>query len=463
MEYPLGSWMHWGVDHPRLEARGRPFQRSPRSRSPVNLRVLRSLTWGPQGQPSPPRTPQGRPGVQGIFPTARCQAPHGWPMVHHSMATGIPVSRGFCFALLVSHPIPCSPLPHPITSPIPASHGFSISQGWCAAPFHPSSRVCTPPGRQQPCGAGPLNRHPSGDHFVRLALVAPIPYPPHSPVPRPVTHLTLFLVSCGFQVSWGRRVALARCPFLSRPLFPASRVFTPPGRQQPFGAGPLDPHPYPSWDRFVCLALFAPFPPPSAWGVCFLQDLSWFLLPGPRAFFFFARHPRSLVCPFTASGSPAARSFCASRPSVSLRGFVLVVVLVLVFFVCPPLPHGASCLVVPSSLHARTSTWHRPSVTALPGALPLPHRPPGAWRLAVPGHAIRAPLPRVSLTSLLSTLPSLPSPVRPITVVLLLRVLSPLVVPAPWLSLREQAVFLELACLIVQFWNSVSFSSRRRI
>ena len=50
LEYPLGSQMHLGVVHPRLEARGRPFPRSPRSRSRVNLRVLRPLTRGPQGR-----------------------------------------------------------------------------------------------------------------------------------------------------------------------------------------------------------------------------------------------------------------------------------------------------------------------------------------------------------------------------------------------------------------------------
>ena len=45
------------------------------------------------------------------------------------------------------------------------------------------------------------------------------------------------------------------------PPHPSSRVYTPPGRQQPCGAGPLDPHP--SGDRFVRLARVAPFPPPS--------------------------------------------------------------------------------------------------------------------------------------------------------------------------------------------------------
>ena len=91
LEYPLSSRMHLVIVHPRLEARGRPFPRPPWSRSRVNLRLLRPLTEGSQGQPSPLRTPHGRPGVQGIFPTSRGQVPHGWPMVHHFMATGFPI------------------------------------------------------------------------------------------------------------------------------------------------------------------------------------------------------------------------------------------------------------------------------------------------------------------------------------------------------------------------------------
>ena len=249
LQYPLGSRMHLGVVHPRLEAGGRPFPRSPRSNSRVSLRVLRPLTRGPQGQPSTLQTPHGRPGVQGIFPTSRGQAPHGWPMVHHSMGTGFLIPRGRCLVLPVSHPIPCSPLPHPVTGPLPPSCGFPIPRGCCAAPFHPSSCVYTPPGRQQPCGAGPPDPHPSGGRFVRLALVAPFPSPPLSPVLLSVTHLGLLPASCDFPVSRGRRVALATRPFLPRPLFQASRVFTPPGCLQPFGAGPLDPHP--AWDRFA--------------------------------------------------------------------------------------------------------------------------------------------------------------------------------------------------------------------
>ena len=196
--------MHLGVVHPRLEARGRPFPRSPRSRSHVNLRVL--CTRGPQGQPSPLRTPHGRPRVQGVFPTSRGQAPHGWPMVYHSMATGFPIPRGCCLALSASLPITCPvplrhipslaqsplhmvfcclgavvwPVPHPCPSPVPRSH--------------PSSRVNTPPGRQQPRGAGPQDPHPSGDRFVLLARVAPILSPASAHSARPSPHVPVRVV-----------------------------------------------------------------------------------------------------------------------------------------------------------------------------------------------------------------------------------------------------------------------------
>ena len=194
LEYQLGSRMHLGVVHPRPEARGRPFPRSPRSRSRVNLRVLGPLARGPQGEPSLLQTPHGSPGVPGIFTSSRCQAPHGSPTVHYSMAAGFPIPRGCCLALSAIFPCcvsfatprcllplclipspaqsprpadPCSlgslvrPLPHSFSAPVPSSHA--------------SSCVYTPPGRQQPSGAGPQDPHPSGDRFLLLARVAPIP------------------------------------------------------------------------------------------------------------------------------------------------------------------------------------------------------------------------------------------------------------------------------------------------
>ena len=51
------------------------------------------------------------------------------------------------------------PLPHAFPGPVPSSH--------------PSSRVFTPPGRQQPSGMGLVTM----DYFVLLARVGPIPSP----------------------------------------------------------------------------------------------------------------------------------------------------------------------------------------------------------------------------------------------------------------------------------------------
>ena len=225
--YPLGSRMHLGVVHPRLEARGRPFPHSPRSRSHMHLRVLRPLTRGPQGQPSPLRTPHGRPGVQGFFPTSRGQAPHGWPMVYHSMATGFPIPRGCCLALSASLPIPCPvPLRHipsPAQSPLAMVFRCLGAVVWpvpnpCPSPVppsHPSSRVYTPAGHQQPRGAGPQDPHPSGDRFVLLARVAPILSPasahsarssPHVPV-RVVWPLFLCPGTFGPPMLWHENTA----------------------------------------------------------------------------------------------------------------------------------------------------------------------------------------------------------------------------------------------------------------
>ena len=128
---------------------------------------------------------------------------------------------------------------------------------------------------------------------------------PDSPVSCPATHLGLLPASRAFPFSWGRCAALATRPSLSCPIFPSSRVYTPPGCQQPFAAGPPDPHL--SGDHFVCLALVAPFPPPSAWVVCFLQNPSQVLLPGPR----FPRYP----CLFS-SWSPAVAVFFRAPPAV---------------------------------------------------------------------------------------------------------------------------------------------------
>ena len=172
-------------------------------------------------RPSPPRP---------LVPSSRVYTPPGHLLPCGAGPLGPLPSRD-----RFVRPARVTPFPPPSLSPVPRP--WSNPPGCLAAPSHPSSRVYTPPGRQQPRGAGPLDLHPSGDCFVRLARVAP--FPPPSPVPRP------------WPIPPGCRAA---------PSHPSSRVFTPPGRQQPCGAGPLDPHL--SGDRFVRLARVAPLPPP---------------------------------------------------------------------------------------------------------------------------------------------------------------------------------------------------------
>ena len=379
---------------------------------------------GSQGRPSPLRTSHGRPGVQGIFPTSRGQVPHGWPMVHHSMATGFPIPWGCCLALSASLPFPCpiplclipAParsqrpmdslprravvwlLPHAVPRPVPLSlHPVFIPHrvacypvalahwglflpgtasvapfpppslspvprpwpnplGCCAAPSHPSSRVYTPPGRQQPCGAGPLDPHPSGDRFVRLARVAP--FPPPSPVLRP------------------RPILLGCCAARSHP---SSRVYTPPGRQQPCGAGPLDPHP--SGDRFVRLAQVAPLPPRFTLLCC-------------------------LPCcpsPLGPSRGPSHSSFSVLSPCGTARCCPRF----FPFFFCHDFFRVVSFL--PACTHNNTAP---PTVSVLFGALVRSPRHPVALPLAVPGHAGRPSLLArvgVHVPSLSPLYPPLPS------------------------------------------------------
>ena len=161
--------------------RGDPFHVLPGSRSRVNLRVLRPLTQGPQGRPSPLRTPNGCPGVQGIFLTYHGQAPHGWPMVHHSMATGFPIPRGCCLALSVSHPILC---------PVPLCHIPSQAQ-----PERPvvsrAHRAVVPPVRHPYLSPGP------------------------PPIPRPVARAHRVLIHSG-TVSCSLHGSLLFNPLLPR-------------------------------------------------------------------------------------------------------------------------------------------------------------------------------------------------------------------------------------------------------
>ena len=236
---PAHPMSHFPLPHPGTG----PFQASHGLPTPSGRCVALAT------RPSPPRP---------LVPSSRVYTPLG-----RQQPCGAgqlePLPSGDRFVRLAR----VAPFPPPSLSTVPRARPNLL--GCRAAPSHPSSRVYTPPGRQQPCGAGPLDCDPSGDRFVRLARVAP--FPPSSPVPRP------------------RPNPLGCC---AAPSHPSSRVYTPSGRQQPCGAGPLDPHP--SGDRFVRLARVAPLPPPpatparSVCGVaCTVSWASWLLFTGVHA------------------------------------------------------------------------------------------------------------------------------------------------------------------------------------
>ena len=149
-------------------------------------------------------------------------APSPCPIIPSFYPTGSPATlwRGPTGSTSIREPLRAPSTGCSLPAPVPVHRPRPNPPGCCAAASHPSSRVYTPPGRQQPCGAGPLDPHPSVDRCVRPARVAP--FPPFSPVPRP------------------RPNPLGCCP---APSHPSSRVYTPPGRQQTCDAGPLDPHP----------------------------------------------------------------------------------------------------------------------------------------------------------------------------------------------------------------------------
>ena len=196
LEYPLGSRLYLGVVHPLPEARGRWFSRSPSSRSRVNLRVLQPLSRGPQGQPSPLRTPRGCPGVQGIFSTSRSQLPRGWSTVPHSVATGLPVPRVCClvFAVLfllslcfrrpaisffplrhlATGPVPIS-FPHPVFIPHRAASNPMARAHWIA--IHPGTVSCVLHGSllSRPLCLGGLI--PTGHFGTLLPGPAPVSHP----------------------------------------------------------------------------------------------------------------------------------------------------------------------------------------------------------------------------------------------------------------------------------------------
>ena len=223
-----------------------------RFRSPFPSHVRLPYATSRHGPiPSVPCTPYPAGLLCGPIPSLiPCLYPTRPPATLWRGPTGSSSIRGLFRAPSTGRSFP-APAPFPCPWPIPL--------GCCAAPSHPSSHVYTPSGHQQPCGAGPLDPHPSGDRFVRPARGAPFLPPPLSPVP--------------LSMPWPHAL-FCPVPFSLHPVF-----FL--GRLQPSGTGPPDP--LPSQVRFARLALVAPFRAPSACVVCSLQDPCWVPLPGPRA------------------------------------------------------------------------------------------------------------------------------------------------------------------------------------
>ena len=217
LEYPLGSPMCCVFVHPGLQAGGQPFPRSPEIRSRINPRVLRPLSRRPHGEPSPPGTPHGRPGVQGIFLTFRGQAPHGWPMVHHSMATGFPIPWGCRLALGTSSPSPAlsrRPVPHAVfipqwaaSNPLARTHcillhpgtfSFSLQRSLVSNPLFPcvGCFLLSSPGCASSVRHVSLPMHWSRPPFLDSSS-HPVPHPvfiPHRPARNPVTWAQWLLI-----------------------------------------------------------------------------------------------------------------------------------------------------------------------------------------------------------------------------------------------------------------------------
>ena len=149
------------VPFPYAKSRHRPIPSVPWTPYPAGL------LCGPRHTPFPVPSP---------FSFVPCLWPTGPPATLWRGPTGSSSIRGPFRAPSMGRSLP-APASFPVPRPRP------IPLGCCAAPSPPSSRVFTPPGRQQPCGAGPLDAHQSGDRFVRVARAAPLPPPPLTPVP----------------------------------------------------------------------------------------------------------------------------------------------------------------------------------------------------------------------------------------------------------------------------------------
>ena len=276
------AWRFWSpfpshFEFPYATSRHRPIPSVPWTPYPDWVLCVPSHT--PFSVPSP-------------FPIIPCLYPTGPPATLWRGPTGSSSIRGPFLAPSTGRSLP-----------VPAPYSCA------AAPAYSPGLLCGPIRSLVPClyptwPPATLWRGPTGSSSIRGPFRAPsMGRSPPAPAPYSCA------ASHAVLVPWGRRLALATRPSLSRPLFPAARVFFL-GRLQPSGAGALGP--LLSRVQFVSLALVAPFSPPSACVVSSPQDPWWVPLPGLCA----PRYPRLSPKSFT---RPC--SYCSSQ---------------LLFFFAPP-------------------------------------------------------------------------------------------------------------------------------
>ena len=339
-------------------------------------------------------------------------------------------------------PFPCATSRHP-SWPIPRASGLPILLGLLCAPGHTLFSVPSPsPFLLCFYPTGPpatLWRGPTGSSSIRgpfrapstgCSLPAPVPVPcamsrhPSRPPPRAPRLPILLWLLCG----------PSHTPFSVPSPFPIISCSYPNGPPATLRRGPTGSSSI--WGPFRAPSTGRSLPSPFRLGGVFFLDLLGALFPGPApgtcaffpsghlrfGFFFFCAPPVAPLLHRLLLPVPP-------RPNRSVV-FALRRCLWFSFLVCPPpLSRSASCLVVPSSLHARTSALHWSSGHGSPlWSSPVPSP---SWGVPVGGPRpcqVGAPPWRPSpLFPLFSPPPSPPPPLSlagPLTAALLHRALS---------------------------------------
>ena len=127
--------------------------------------------------------------------------------------------------------------PSPVTGPLPASCGPPTPRGCCAAPFRRSSRVYTPPSRQQPLARALwILIHPGTVSCAQHWSLPSRPRP--SPLRRVPSPTSVFSPSCVFPVSLGLSRDPSHTPFSAPSPYPSIPCFYPTGPPATLWRGP---------------------------------------------------------------------------------------------------------------------------------------------------------------------------------------------------------------------------------